>query len=296
MDVGYEWEVTTAPTRKQLTGIESAGSTVVVSGRDGVLLERASRGDWTDLFLDGATGNGRGVFGAALTDDRERAWFCGSSGTFGYYDRERGVVESHAAPYDLTSDFRSLSVRGESGAETVHAVDDDGRIVRSRVDGAALTVEGVAIPGGGTSFTEIVDDGEYRYAADHDGDVFYTDDGVDWRRESLAETTIEGLALSSGGLSAVTDDGTVYRKFSVDRTGGRERFDLDVDSPGDIAASGGRVGVVGGDGQLAVVDEGREIAVTSVGTDETLHDVELLDRNTVVAVGADGVVAEGVAR
>ena len=290
MNVGYEWEVTTGPTREQLTGIESAGSAVVVSGRDGVLLERAGAGEWADLFLEGATGDGREVFDAALTDDRRRAWFCGSSGAFGYYDRERGAVEAHGEPYDLTSDFRSLSIRGPSGSEAVHAVDDDGRILRCTVDGAELTVEGVAVPGGGTAFSEIVDDGDYRYAADHDGNVFYTEDGVDWRRESLAETTIEGLALSEGGLSAVTDDGAVYRKFSVDRTGGRARFDIDVDSPGDVAAAGGRVGVVGGDGQLVVVDEDREVAEGSVGTDETLHDVELLDRDTVI------VVAEGVAR
>lgn len=280
--------------QKQLSGIESVGSTTVASGRDGVLLERAGTQDWRSLFLEGATGNGRGVFDVALTADRKRAWFCGASGTFGYYDRERGTVEPHVGPYDITSDFQSVSVRGESGSESVHAADDNGRIVRAGMDGESLTVEGVAIPGGGTAFAEIVDDGEFRYAADDDGNVFYTDDGTNWRRERLAETTIEGLAIANDGLAAVTDSGAVYRRISLPGDGRTERLQPVIDSPSEIAAAGGRIAVAGGNG-TAVLDGDGTVSLETIGTDKELTDVELLNGRKIVAIGADGVVVEGTA-
>lgn len=117
----YEWATASAPKGVQLTGVESFEGAAFATGRRGILVERTEPGRWDGVFTSGATGDGRGVLDLSLTDDGERVWFSGASGVFGYYDRRRGSVEAHPAPYDLTSDFRSVSANGEAGDESTRS-------------------------------------------------------------------------------------------------------------------------------------------------------------------------------
>lgn len=294
MSETFEWRVADAPKTTQLTGAESHGDTVVVTGKRGLLAERTAPGEWEALFDSGPTGNGHGILDAAFTADGKRVWYCGNSGSFGYYDRERGATEPHSGPSNVTSAFRSVCVIGEAGEETVVAADDNGQLVRAGMDGESMTVEGVRTPGQGTAFTEVAHrDGE-RYAADASGFLYYSPDGEEWRRERLATDTIKSLAIADTGLAAVTASGTVYRDVSLFEDTQRTRTaEFDTTSPEELAATG-EVFVIGGcDGRVIPITADTEANHADPGPGVTYYGAEITDDGIVVAAGSSGTIVEG---
>ena len=292
-----EWSVTRAPKVAQLTGVESADGAAYATGRDGVLLERTGPGQWTAVFTTGPTGDGRSVFDASTTDDGRRVWFCGENGTLGYYDTREGEVRTHIAPYDLHTTFRSVSANGPAGEETVHAADDNGEILRGTVDGDDLTVRGVSIPGDGTAFTEVVDNDRELFAADVGGTFYHSTDGRSWKRRKLASTPVRAVSFNDENAYEVAEDGTVYEEVSLFGEGSRNPRSIDsgVEYPTEIDTNRGRTIVVVGDGgQLRVSEAGGNFRAQELGIEKTLHGAEVMDDGTVVAVGDDGTIVEGI--
>ena len=307
-----EWSVTRAPKVAQLTGVESADGAAYATGREGVLLERTGPSQWTAVFTAGPTGDGRSIFDASTTDDGERLWFCGESGTLGYYETETGEVTTHIAPYDLHTTFHSVSANGPAGEETVHAADDNGEIVRGVVersstargtaspdvlDGEELTVRGVSIPGDGTAFTEVVDNDRELFAADAGGNFYHTTDGRNWKRRKLASTPVRAVSFNDENAYEVAEDGTVYEEVSLFGEGSRNPRSIQsgVEYPTEIDTNRGRtIVVVGGGGQIRVSEGGGNFESEELATDRTLYGAEVMDDGTIIAVGDDGVIVEGL--
>lgn len=290
----FDWRITEAPKTTQLTGAESHGDTVVVPGKRGLLAERTSPREWRALFSTGPTGNGHGILDAAFTADGERVWYCGNSGSFGYYDRPQRTTKPHQGPSNVTSAFRSVCVMGEAGAETVVAADDNGQLVRASMEGESMTVEGVRTPGQGTAFTEVVHHEGERYASDADGFLYYSPDGRDWRRERLAADSIKSLAVADTGLAAITASGTVYRDISLFEQGQRtKQAEFGASSPEELAATGEVFVIAGCDGCVIPIMADVEASHPDPGPGVTYYGAEILDDGTVVAVGSSGTIVEG---
>ena len=297
MAAEYVWTTSESPKTVQLTGAESSGDAVFVTGKRGLLAERRRRGEWQAVFDTGATGNGRGLLDLSLTAGGERVWFSGYSGTFGYYDRNADTTKPHTAPYDLTSNLCSITVSGEAGDESVHAVDRNGRVLRVRLEGTTLHVNSVSVPGDGTGFTEIVDDDGTLYAADESGGLYRSKDGRQWQRNRLAETTVKALARTDPGLVAIDDSGTVYKHISLFGEGKRtKQTKPGISAPEEIEALGERIVSVGDSGTILVITEAGRAVRESSGLQKTLHGAEVMDDGTVVAVGSAGAIAEGTPR
>lgn len=290
----YDWTTVEAPKVAELTGVESNEGTAFVSGKRGLLAERRGAGDWQALFDAGATGNGRGLLDLSVTDDGERIWFAGYSGVFGYYDREGDVVKPHSAPYDLTSNFSSVSANGEAGEEEVHTVDRDGRVLRVQLTGETMSVKGVSVPGDGSGFTEIVDRNDVLYASDQAGRLFRSADGRNWSTQRLTQTTIKAIARTDSGLVAIDDGGRVYKHISLFSDRRRtKKTDPGISSPQELEASGETIVCVGGGGCILVINEGGRATREACGLEKAFYGAEIMTDDTIIAAGSDGAIAEG---
>jgi hypothetical protein len=273
----YDWVTTEPPWLAQLSGVEAHGDDAFAVGNRGLLLERRGEGNWDELVPGGPTGNNTNLNDVALTDDGRRLWYGGDSGAFGYYDREAEEAFPHTAPKSNTDGFRAIAVRGPAGREVVHAVDDDGRVVRATVDDETVDVTDETVPNDGASFTAIVEYESYRYAADASGCLLRSTDGVDWQVEQLVDTTIEGLAVAADGVTAATDDGELFRGVSLfGETGRTGRADLGDESPEDLAAEGETFAVVGDDAAVLVIGSNGDVIRAGLAADEMLHGVEIM--------------------
>ena len=292
-----EWTVTESPKVAQLTGVESSGDAAYATGRRGVLLERAGPGQWTAVFTTGPTGEGRSIIDASTTDDGERVWFCGERGTLGYYEPATDTVETHFSPYGLDTSFESVSAKGPAGEETVHVADDNGEIVRGEVDGAELTVRGVAIPGDGTALTEVVDNDREVFACDAAGTLYHnTEDTQVWKRRRLAETPVRAVSFNDENLYEVAEDGSVFEEVSLWGEGSRNPRSIDsgVSFPTEIDTDNRRtIAVVGDAGEIRISENGGNFEPAEVGVEATLYGAEVMDDGTVIAVGDDGTIVEG---
>lgn len=290
----YEWSTAVASKKSQLMGAESFENTAFASGKRGVLIERTAPSEWESVFTSGATGDGRGVLDLSLTDDGKRVWFSGYSGVFGYYDRESESIEPHPAPYDLTSNFGSISVNGGAGSEEIHAVDGGGRVLRVQMSDERMSVKGVSVPGDGTGFSEIVDYDGVLYAADRNGFLYRSEDGRTWRKRRLAQTTIKALSRTDSGLVAIDDGGTVYKHISLFDEGGRtKKTSPGISSPEELEAQGETIVGVGGGGDVLVIDEDGRATRESTGLGKSFHGAEVMDDGAILAVGSDGTIVEG---
>lgn len=291
----FDWTVSESPKKTQLTGVESAGNAAVATGRRGVLLERVAPGEWEAVFTNGSTGNGNGVYDASFTDDGKRAWYVGNSGVFGYYDRETGEAISHRAPDDISNTFRSVAVSGTAGEESIYTVDNSGQVLSAAVDGERVSVDSFTKPGDGTTLSEVVVAESGLFMADVSGYVYYSRNGVNWRRKRLVETTIEALATTEAGIAAITDNGTVYRDVSLfeqrERT---KKAEFGATSPEEIAAEDGLFVIAGCDGCLIPVTADGDAVHAEPGPAVTYYGADVTDDGTIIGVGSSGTISEGL--
>lgn len=295
MPLEFDWTVSESPKDTQLTGVESNENAVVATGRRGVLLERTAPGQWDPVFTKGPTENGNGLQDASFTDDGARAWYCGHSGLFGYYDLETGEVYSHRGPSDITSTFHSIAVTGEAGEESIHAIDNSGQVLLASADGRRVTVDHFTTPGDGTSLSEVVvDENDRVYLSDVSGYLYFSRNGRDWRRRRLVETTVKALAMADSGLAAITDNGTVFRDISVFEQRQRTKeAHFGTASPEELAAENDVFVIAGCDGCLVPITADGDAEHVDPGPSVTYYGADVLENGTIIAVGSSGTIAEG---
>lgn len=295
------WALTDSPKATRLTAVDSHGTGAFSTGERGLLLERVAPRTWHPRCLNGPEESRRDLLDLSFTGGA-RVWFCGAEGALGYYDRVTEQVRSVTAPYDITSRFRSLAVRGVRGSESVHVADDCGRVLRVVVEDGRCSTRGVAVPADDSAFTDIVHAGGALYAADTAGRVHYSEAGREWQSRRLAPVALRSLGWSPAlGLVAVDDAGTVFRNAAPYREGQVARATPELESPRAVTATGQRIVAaggrrherrVGGSSELLTLVGSRAVRGRP-GTDEPLYGVELLENGTVLAVGSAGTIAEG---
>ena len=284
-----EWRTEETPTDGTLYDVAYAGGdaandgSVYAVGQEGVIIERTEEG-WEKVLDGGATGDGRDLLSADVTDDGERLWFAGSSGAIGEYDVATGSVDDHGEPEDNTNNFIDLAVTGESGEANVYAADGSGGISYSFDNGQSGKWNSVGV-GQGNGFPGIdFYDVRSGHVVNTNASVFETDDGTTYNRIGVPNANNSLYGIDSDGSDdvwAVGGGGTVQRYNGAWRRtnlGNLTLRDIEIeDESGYTIGESGRVfEYAGGSWNENTTDTGQNLKGIVLGSPN-------------VAVGASGI-------
>ncbi|MFC7199178.1 WD40/YVTN/BNR-like repeat-containing protein [Halospeciosus flavus] len=186
------WYAIESPTTRTLHSVVETSDGPYAVGGSGTLVRRQDDGDWAVVFEDGPTARDNALYAAAATDDGQRIWFAGSSGSLGYYDVTTHEKHDYSAPRGKTSTWEAMAVAGEAGSEKVMVANGSGEVLVGFVNGCCPQWGPVKKPGGGNeagaggSGSTIAalaagPDGD-GYAVNTSGSVYRTTDAGAWER------------------------------------------------------------------------------------------------------------------
>ena len=283
------WTVVETSTGNTLHGVAHTVDGVYAVGAGGVVIRRTDAG-WETVLDGGPTGNGSSLYGAGVTDDRERLWFVGSSGAIGEYDVTTGGLTDHSAPNDVTNNFNDVAVRGPAGEANVYVAGDSGKIYSSFDNGETGTWDAIT-PGSGSNVNALDFFGERDgHSVDGNKTVFETDDGGVYEQIGIADADVNVYGVDSDGVDDVWVCGggaTVFRwngsSWRAADLGDASLRDIEVG-----AADAG--GLTVGGGGTAFEFDGEAWRRLDTPTGQNLTAVVRGERD--VAVGAGGTVIE----
>lgn len=218
------WTSVNSPTGNTIHGVEHTANGLYACGSGGEIHHRRE-GKWRTEVKRGPGENSNTLTGAATTDDGERFWVVGNSGTIGEYHTDNGDLDDHSNPLGISSEFTSVSVTGTAGDERLYvgkssgevivgARNDDGGVDWSLSDtGATNTVTAV-------DFTLSPLDG---FVATTGGGVYRTEDGC----QTWTDLGIE--ASQSGYPAILVEDGDPVQVYVGGGSGRIWRLDCDCD-------------------------------------------------------------------
>jgi len=284
-----DWTVAETPVDGTLHDVRYTAATPHAVGGGGVLIERTAAG-WETVFRGGVSGNGNGLYGAAVTDDGERIWTVGNSGAIGEYDVTTGSLTDRSRPMDVSNQFNSVAVTGPAGDADVYVVDDSGLVYYSFENGEEGTWDSLT-PGSGSGIPAVeFYDARAGTLIDTNGKAFGTDDGTTWEAFGIedADTTFAGLdADAPDDVTVVGGSGSLYvydgAEWRSDRIAEAGLKDVITGDAGGVAVGGSGTVVERADGAWRVVD-------TPSG--QNLRAVAAFDGDRDYAVGASGTVLE----
>lgn len=279
-----DWTVAETPVDSTLHDVAHTTAGAYAVGDGGVVVERTSDG-WRKSLDGGPTGNGNDLYGAAVTDGRERLWFVGASGAIGEYDVATGTLENYSAPNDVTNNFNDAAAVGPAGEANVYVAGDSGKIYSSFDNGETFDE---TTPGSGASVqaVEFYDD-RTGNAIDTNGRVFETTDGVTWEPIGIEDAGVNFYGLHSDASDDVWVSGGNGSLFYWN---GGEWTPTSVGDAGlrDVVVNGDGY-AVGGGGAVFYYD-GSVWHRQETPTGENLQAV--VEGDVDVAVGAGGTVIE----
>ena len=202
-----EWTIEATPTDGALYDVAYSSEGAYAVGEGGVVLERTREG-WRKVTDGGVTGDGRDLYGAAVTDDGDRLWFAGASGAIGEFNVRTGNINDRSAPQDNTDNFLDVTVTGKAGDANVYVADASGMISYSFENGQSGEWNSVQVGQG------------------------YALSGIDFH-EARA-----GHVVNTNGNAFATDDGTTYEKIGV-ADSNVSFYGVDSDGPADVWVAGG---------------------------------------------------------
>ncbi|GAD53186.1 hypotheical protein [Halarchaeum acidiphilum MH1-52-1] len=213
------WGAVVSPTGESLHDVSHTSGTAYAVGSSGRVLRRVA-GEWSVSTEKGA-GRSKTLSACAPTDDGDRLWFCGASGTVGFLDVESGNVTSHAKPVGAGDGFTDIAVFGGVGAERVYLAASDGTVVIGRHGSGKLQWE-TRDTGGGYTITGVDFHTRERGHAVTNGSAVYrtTDAGATWDRIGIADAQVPLKAVVSGAQHVYAAGGS-GRVFRLDCTCGR---------------------------------------------------------------------------
>ena len=206
------WTEAESPTSNTLFDVVSTTDGPYAVGGEGVVLARGD-GNWTAVIEAGPAVKSEELTCAAVTADRKRVWFAGSSGALGMYDVEAGRKYDYTAPEEKTSTWEAMTIAGEGDDARLYVANGSGEVLPVTFDGESCPRYGeVTKPGSGSTITGLESDTERCYAADTSGNVFERTDG-EWTRIGIdnAQTNFSDVCATAGWLLVAAGDGKAYR-------------------------------------------------------------------------------------
>nr|WP_241686232.1 hypothetical protein [Halorubrum amylolyticum] len=284
-----DWTAAKTPVDGTLHDVRYTATNPHAVGAGGVLIERTAAG-WEIVLRGGVSGNGNGLYGAAVTDDGKRLWMVGNSGAIGEYDVTTGNLVDRSQPDDTSNQFNSVAVTGPAGDADVYVVDDSGLVYYSFANGEEGTWNYLT-PGSGAGIPAAeFYDARAGTLIDTNGKVFATDDGTTWNAFGIADadTTFAGLdadapddvTVVGGGGSLYVYDGVEWRSDRIAEAGLKDVITGDA---GGVAVGGSGTVVEREDGVWSVAD-------TPSG--QNLCAVAAFDGDRDYVVGASGTALE----
>lgn len=245
-----DWRTVESPVAIDLHDAEQAADGAYAVGGAGDVLERTADG-WERIVDGGPTGNGNDLLGSDVTDDGERLWFVGESGSVGEYDVATETLYDHSHPLDTGNNFSDVAVTGPAGEANVYASDQSGHVFYS-VDNGEKGSWHYVTPGSGASLPAIdffgTDDG---HVVDTNQKVFATDDGETWDAVGIQNSGVNFFGVDSDGFDdvwVVGGNGTVFHydgsQWVTDNLGDATLRDVELskdDSDGYAVGEGGTV-------------------------------------------------------
>lgn len=286
------WIEADSPTEKTLRDAAMTAEGPCVVGEDGRILVRRGE-DWSVLDADGPAGGANGLYGAAVTDEGRRVWFCGTSGAVGRYDVVGGTVTDHSAPGGATSTWEDATVVGRAGRERIHLVNGSGELLAGSVGPDGIAWGGAREPATGASASAIDYVDGAGFLADTAGGVYRTTDDEPWRRIGLrseSDTPRDLAALDAETVAVATNEGAItsYNGFNWLRSDRGDTALHALDREGARGLAVGANGMIHELGETGWSDEetptSRPLYGAALGTAEDPD----------VAVGDNGTVLERV--
>ena len=265
----------------------SEGAYAVAGG--GILLKRTDD-IWSKVLTDGPGSNGNDLYGLDITDDGTHLWLVGASGAIGEYDVTTGSLTDRSAPMDVTNNFTSVAVTGESGSARVTVTGASGKVYYSSDNGRSGTWKSVT-PGSGAGLRAIDFYGDTEgHLVDGNQTVFATSDGTTWSKTGIADADVGVQGVDADGADdvwVVGGNGTVFRwdgsAWSPTDLGDAGLRDIEVASTDQSGYAVGKSGAVfsfdGSDWTRQTTPAGQNL--TSV-----------VQGDPAIAVGASGTVLE----
>lgn len=297
-----DWETVESPVSTTLHDLSDSVNGPVAVGNLGHVLARGVDG-WELLVENGPAAESNTLHAVDSTEDGERIWFAGASGSLGYYDVPAGEREDFSNPRDLDTAFTALTVSGTRGEEKLLVADGSGNVLPGDMDDGRIDWGWASCPNGGTAINDLAsDEMGYGYAIDGNSDVFVTTEDDGWKTIGIEESGASFYTCSehAGRLLVAGGNGFIFESEEDDR-----RTDAIQWTPytvGQSAVEGVDAGergseqaqqidlACGGSGTLAIRMGSGEWKEVDAGTGKTLNAVLVAD--PMVAVGNNGVVCE----
>lgn len=196
------WTEVDSPTSKGLNSVVLTDDDSFAVGSSGRVLERDTvTGDWEILLKKGPSGEGNTLNGAAVTDDGERFWFAGGSGSVGEYDVVTDTLVDYSEPLDKTSTWEDVAVQGLAGEnERLYLANGSGEVlIGERADDGGIDWLEVIKPGGGSTIPGInFHDRLNGHVASTSQAVFETNDGGNsWTQIGVKDTNVSFYDIAS---------------------------------------------------------------------------------------------------
>ena len=298
------WTQAESPTAETLHDVGYALDGAYAVGEDGVLLQRDA-GQWRVITDVGPDGNSDDHSGLDATDDGERVWFVGASGTIGEYDVTTGIVSSpegpddYSAPDDYTGNFRAVAATGDGGEATVVVTDDSGIVHYSFDNGDSWDY---VTPGSGSTIPAV---DLYDERAGHVGDtnqsVMATETVGEWSKIGIDNVDENFYGIASNGSENVWVCGNRGKVFDYDGEWNRTTLgevvlrSIDVASDrsqGLTAGSGGRVFRLGGAWTEEATPTSERLRGVVRGDPDALSFQPAVSDVPDIAVGKNGTIIE----
>jgi hypothetical protein len=256
-----EWTEVSSPTGKTLTGVEHTAEGTHASGNNGLVIRRKDDGEWTVVTDDGLGGSSKTINGSGLNGDGTRYWMAGNSGVLGEFDVETNTLYDHSKPLGISNQFRSISVRGETGDERLYIGMSSGQVVVGERNGGEQNFNWM-VSDTGSGYTVTASDFTVGtglgsgFVCTNGGEVFRTDDGAtSWTYLGYdrSQTSYSALLAEEGDPRQVYVGGGSGRLLRRDcdcgnwtpsKAGSKRIYSLEADNNGEYYLGAGGSGRV----------------------------------------------------
>lgn len=192
-----DWTVVGSPTGNSIYDVAYAGSKPYAVGSSGSMFAR-SNGSWSTV-TSSAGGRNKDLKACAATDDGERVWYCGTSGTVGYLDRTTGGTVDHSNPVGDGNTFYDVAVSGSAGNSYVFLTSSSGTVVVGNHESQSVSWASYDTGSGSTVTATDFYDKSNGYAVTNASTVYRTSNGGQyWKRVGIPNSQVPLKAVVAG--------------------------------------------------------------------------------------------------